>query len=129
MILGIGTDIVDINRFKTILEKAPKILERVYTEKELKKAKKLSGNKRVAYFAKRFAAKEAFSKTCGTGIGTDIGWKDIEISNDKKGAPVITLTKKAETFLKKKFKSKDIHIFLSLTDEKEYAMAFTLLTK
>ena len=129
MILGAGTDIVEIKRFKEALKKAPDIIGRLFTEKEQKKAQKMLPSKKINYFAKRFAAKEAFSKACGTGIGRNIGWKDIEILNNKAGAPVTTFSEKADLFLQKKFKTKKIHIYLSLTDEKKYAMAFVILTK
>ena len=129
MILGIGTDIVEIKHFKGASKKSPKVLERLFTPKELEKANKLSGNKKFAYYSKRFAGKEALSKACGTGIGADIGWHDMEILNDKKGAPTVKFSGKAQKFLQKKFKVKKVTPFISLTDETEYAMAFAVLVK
>ena len=129
MILGIGTDLVNITRFKITLQKTPHLVERIFTMHEHDFAESLSASKRIAYYAKRFAAKEAFSKACGTGIGADIGWQDIEVLNDEKGAPVATISMRANAFLKKKFKTKKIQILLSLTDEKDNAMAFVVLEK
>ena len=129
MILGIGTDIIEIKRFQSILKKTPSVLNRIFTKTEIKIGEKLSASKRHAYYAKRFAAKEAVSKACGTGIGNVISWKDIEISNLKSGEPVATLSQSAIISLKKKFKAKNLSLFLSLSDEKDYATAFAVLEK
>ena len=127
MMIGIGTDLVNIKHFQASLKKTPTLCARVFTEEERAKAKQLGPTKKIAYYAKRFAAKEAFSKACGTGIGAEISWQDISVLNDKKGAPISTLSPKALHFLEKKFKSKKIKVLLSLTDEKDYAMAFVVL--
>lgn len=129
MILGIGTDIIEIKRFQSIFKKTPSVLNRIFTKTEIKIGKKLSASKRHAYYAKRFAAKEAVSKACGTGIGNVISWKDIEISNLKSGEPVATLSPNTIISLKKKFKAKNLSLFLSLSDEKDYATAFAVLEK
>jgi len=129
MILGIGADVVDINRFKEATRKSPKVIERVFTTGEIAHAQKLSPKKKTAYYAKRFAGKEALSKACGTGIGNRLNWQDMEILNDKQGTPVATFSGKALKFLKKKFKTKTIKVFISLSDEKDFALAFVLLTK
>ena len=129
MILGIGADVVDINRFKEATRKSPKVIERVFTTGEIAHAQKLLQKKKTAYYAKRFAGKEALSKACGTGIGNRLNWQDMEILNDKQGVPVATFSGKALKFLKKKFKTKTIKVFISLSDEKDFALAFVLLTK
>lgn len=128
MILGIGADIIDFKRFKSATKKAPTLIQRVFTEKERSAACKLSEKRKLAYYVKRYAGKEALSKACGTGIGKDIGWQDLEILNDKKGKPVVKLSEKALKFLHKKFKTKKITPFISLSDEQEIALAFTILT-
>ena len=128
MILGIGTDLLKINRLSKVIQKNPSVLKRLFTPEEILCAEKLSPLKRKAYYAKRFSGKEAISKACGTGIGKNIGWLDMEILNDKKGKPVVQFSPKAFQFLQKKFKTKEVFCFLSLTDEKEYAMAFVVLT-
>lgn len=129
MILGIGTDILEIKHLKQAFQKSPKIVERIFTLNEISKAQKLSPQKKLAYYAKRFAGKEALSKAIGTGIGKDIGWQDLEILNNEKGAPVATFSPKAMKFLQKKFKTKKINIFISLSDEKGFAVAFCVLEK
>lgn len=129
MILGIGTDIVKMKRFHEVMEKTPSILKRVFTPNEIMIAGKLTNVKRYTYYAKRFAAKEAVSKACGTGIGKVISWQDIEISNLESGCPVATLSQNSTALLKKNFKAKRLHLFLSLSDEKDYTVAFAVLEK
>jgi len=129
MILGVGTDIVEIKRLKQAFQKSPKMVERVFTPNEIKNAQKLSAQKKLAYYTKRFAGKEALSKAVGTGIGKDISWQDLEILNDEKGAPVATFSPKGMKFLQKKFKTKKVSIFISLSDEKDFAIAFCVLEK
>ncbi len=127
MILGIGTDILAIQHFKKTLTKTPALIQRVFTEYEQKKAPR-NKEKRTAYYAKRFAAKEAFAKACGTGIGTHLNWQDIEIRNDTHGAPFFKMSPKATAFILKKFKVKKFKSHLSLSDD-ENALAFAILEK
>ena len=101
--------------------------KRLFTECELKIASKLATSRKLAYYAKRYAAQEAISKACETGIGKNIGWQDIEITNNSEGTPKVKLSKKAKSFLQKKFKRKTIDILLSLSDEKDYVIAFSVL--
>ena len=129
MILGVGTDIIEIKRFEEAVKKTPNLINRLFTNEEQKRAKKMPSLRKISYLAKRFAAKEAFSKACGSGIGDNMSWKDFEILNNEKGAPVAVISKKTNDFLRKQFKTKKIQVFLSLTDEKKYAMAFVILTK
>ena len=80
-ILGIGVDIIDNKRIKKLI-KSSKFKNRIYSRKELKLSKKTRN--KAAFFSKRFAAKEAFSKALGTGFSSNLNFKDIEITNDKK---------------------------------------------
>ena len=127
MILGIGADIVEIKHFNSVLKKTPAVVQRVFTPKERQIADKLSVSRKSAYYAKRFAAKEAVSKACGTGIGDKINWQDFEILNNMEGMPLATISSETLSFLQKKFKTKKIQIQLSLSDEKEYVLAFAVL--
>ncbi|MGN0919629.1 MAG: holo-ACP synthase [Alphaproteobacteria bacterium] len=129
MILGVGTDIVEMKHFKGVLQKTPVCIQRLFTPKEQENAQKLSGDRKIAYYAKRYAAKEALSKACGTGIGSAIGWLDLEILNNADGAPIVNLSPKAICFLEKKYKAKKIFPFISLSDEKEVVIAFAVLEK
>ena len=116
MILGIGTDLVQISRIEQMLKTFGKAFEdKVFTLSEQQKAATLPQNKRASYYAKRFAAKEAFSKALGSGIGMSAFFKDIEVKNNEKAHPFypFTVEQKKLSFIKqmaKKFK----HTFLFL---------------
>ncbi|MBI5402746.1 MAG: holo-ACP synthase [Ignavibacteriae bacterium] len=114
MIKGIGIDIIDIKRVKRIMEQfGDRFFEKILTEKEVEYCKSFS--KPDLHFAGRFAAKEAYSKSIGTGISKDFGWRDIEILNDGRGKPYINHTKNNE------YSSLVFHVSISHTDE--YACA------
>ena len=123
-ILGIGVDIVDNKRIKESI-KSDKFKSRIYSSKELKLSKKIKD--KVAFFSKRFAAKEAFSKALGTGFSSNLNFKDIEITNDKKGMPRYVDNKKIIKIVQKKYKIKKFNSFLSISDEKDYSTAFAII--
>ena len=125
-ILGIGVDIIENKRIKNSI-KNPKFKKRIYSSKELTQSI-LSKNK-IGYFSKRFAAKEAFAKSLGTGFRNDLNFKDIQILNDKLGKPYYLISKKINNMIKKKFKIKNYNLSLSISDEKDYSVAFTILQK
>ena len=126
MILGIGCDILDIKRFQKACSDA--LIRRVFTQKERTTCEKLKGSHKWGYLAKRFAAKEAFSKACGTGIGEHISWQDIEVLNNAQGAPVLQLSPRAKNFIKKHFKCAKFKTHISLSDDVQ-AMAFVIIEK
>lgn len=121
MIYGIGTDIVYIPRILRISQKyGEKFLNKVYTKKEIEISKKYNSQEvRAKYFAKRFAAKEAFVKALGTGFSQGIIMKDIEIYSNIRGKPHLAITKD--------FILKDYKIHLSLSDDQDYAAAFVVI--
>ncbi|MFN5132949.1 MAG: holo-ACP synthase [Candidatus Fonsibacter sp.] len=122
-----GTDIVNINRIKKIYSKyGNQFLNKILTESEKKSEKKLSRFKNVSTIAKRFAAKEAISKAIGYGFSNGIHFKDIEIYNDESGKPYANLNGKAKTIVNKI--SKKYNIFLTLSDDKPWAVATALIT-
>ena len=123
-ILGVGVDIIQNNRIKNSI-KNHKFRDRVYRKNELELS--VSSKNKIAYFSKRFAAKEAFAKALGTGFRNDLNFKDIEIMNDKFGKPYYSKTKKITKIIKKKFKVKKFNCFLSTSDEKEYSTAFAII--
>ena len=125
-ILGIGTDVVENIRIKNAI-KDKKFVKRIFSEKEINLSKKYKNKSN--YYSKRFAAKEAFVKAIGTGIRYDINFNDISILNDRLGKPKFNIINKLKIFLKKKFKSNDLEIFLSLSDEKKYSIAFVIIQK
>ena len=123
-IYGVGTDIVSVDRIKNSLRNK-KILRRIYNEIEILKCKKITNS--INCYAKRFAAKEAFSKALGTGFSKGISFNEIIVMNEKSGKPFIKLKGKTMMLIKKKFKNK-IKISLSLSDEKKYAVAFVTIS-
>ena len=123
-VLGIGVDIVDNKRIKTSIKNS-NFKNRIYSSKELKQSS-LSRNK-VNYFSKRFAAKEAFAKALGTGFRKNLNYKDIEVANDKMGKPYYTKSKKITKLVQKNFNVKKFNCFLSISDEKDYSTAFTII--
>jgi holo-[acyl-carrier protein] synthase len=125
-ILGIGVDIVKNKRIQTLIRNR-NFIKRTFGTKELKFSKEKIN--KTNYFAKRFAAKEAFSKSFGTGIRGNLSFKDIEILNDKMGKPFFYKSKKIDQIMKKKFKTKKYDLLLSLSDEKDHSVAFSILIK
>ena len=125
-IIGIGVDIVNNNRLKKLV-KNRSFIERVFTNHEKKISFTLKN--KINYFSKRFAAKEAFSKATGFGISKNLHFKDIEIKNNKRGKPAINLNKSTALYLKKKFKVKSFKTNLSISDEKNYSIAYVIIEK
>ncbi len=123
-ILGIGVDIIENKRIKNSI-KNHKFKNRIYSSKELKLSS--SSKNKIRYFSKRFAAKEAFVKALGTGFRNNLNFKDIEVMNDKLGKPYYAKTNKINQIVKKKFKVTNFNCFLSISDEKEYSTAFTII--
>ena len=124
-IYGIGTDIISVDRIKNSL-KNKIFINRIFNEKEIFKCKKIKNS--INCYAKRFAAKEAFSKALGTGISDGINFNEIIILNKRSGKPYISIIGQTKKTLKKKFKRKKLIISLSLSDEKKYAVAFVTIT-
>ena len=114
MIKGVGTDIIEVKRIKKLMEEyGERFFQRILTENEINYCKKFS--KPDLHFAGRFAAKEAYSKSIGTGVGKEFGWKDIEIVNDAKGKPYVVHLKQND-FSKLKFE-------ISISHTEDYACA------
>ena len=127
-IFGIGTDIVNIKRIKkTLSSRNNKFKRRIFSESEINYCEKKKNPS--SFYAKRFAAKEAFSKALGTGIRKGINFKDIEISNDNNGKPFIKLSSKLKNIINKRFKTIKVNVFLSVSDEKKHSIAFVVIEK
>ncbi len=121
MIIGIGTDIISLERIEYALEAfGSKFLQRILTVRERNYFIEIHNKEnKIAYLAKRFAAKEAISKALGVGIGENLSFQDIEISNNDLGKPIVTLVN-----------IEKVTVHLSLSDEKEgFAIAFALAEK
>ena len=124
-IFGIGTDIVSVDRIKNSL-KNKNFIKRIFNEKEILKCKRNNNSNNC--YAKRFAAKEAFSKALGTGISNGINFNEIVILNKKSGKPYINIIGQTKKIINKKFKKRKSKISLSLSDEKKYAVAFVTIS-
>ncbi len=118
MIIGVGTDIISLDRIRYALSAfGNKFLQRILTRNERNYYIEMHNeDNKTAFLAKRFAAKEAISKALGVGIGESLSFQDIEISNNELGKPIVKIEKFA-----------DVTIHLSLSDEKEgLAIAFAI---
>ena len=123
-ILGIGVDVIQNKRIQKLINNKI-FIKRTFGKNEVKYAQKNSN--KINYFAKRFAAKEAFAKSIGTGFRNNLNFKDIEILNNNIGKPYFLKSKKINEIVKKRFKIKKFDLFLSISDEKDYSVAFTIL--
>jgi len=112
MIIGIGIDIIEINRIKKNLLAHPSMLDTIFTKKEIEYCS--SKKNQAHHFAARYACKEAFLKAIGTGWRDGIKYLDIEITNDRLGAPVLTLYDKAKS-LQDTLQIKHLHLSISHT--------------
>ena len=123
-ILGIGVDIIENKRIRNLINNKS-FVSRTFGEKEMYLAKKFKN--KINYYAKRFAAKEAFAKALGIGISKGLNFNEIEVKNNNFGKPSMVIKanslKVTRKILKKKFK-----VFLSLSDDKPYAIAIVILT-
>jgi holo-[acyl-carrier protein] synthase len=125
-ILGIGVDIVENSRITKLLN-SKLFIKRIFSSSEILIAKKLKDKN--SYYSKRFAAKEAFVKSLGTGFRDDLNFKDISIIKDKQGKPSFTINEKIKKIVKKQFKTISFNFFLSISDEKKYSVAYVILQK
>lgn len=123
MIYGIGTDLIEIKRVERVLERfGERFARRILCEPELKRFR--AHKQPVAYLAKRFAAKEAFTKALGTGIRAPASWHGVWVVNLKSGKPQLEFSEDLKLLLEQR----DIRrSHLSLTDEKEMAAATVIL--
>lgn len=116
MIKGLGTDIVEVSRFRKVLEKHPeRFIKRLFTAEERSYANQYKDS--VVHLTGRFSAKEAIAKALGTGFGKELSFQDISIVHDGKGKPIVQLSSKA----KKQFSNPLIEV--SISHCKEYASA------
>jgi holo-[acyl-carrier protein] synthase len=124
-IYGIGTDIVDILRIKKVFNQNKNFKKKIFSTSEIKSIE--SKFNKIANYAKKFAAKEAFSKALGTGISNGISFNEISINNNNKGKPFIELLGKTKLIVNRIIKKK-YKIFISISDEKKYAIAMVTIS-
>ncbi|WP_341789146.1 holo-ACP synthase [Rickettsia endosymbiont of Lasioglossum villosulum] len=124
MIIGVGTDIVQIPRIEKIIKLYPEIFpKRILNTEELKKFALLKKESHATFLAKRFAAKEAISKAFSVGIGRGINFKDVTVLNDELGKPIV----KIDSVYTQKLPPFNIH--LSLSDDYPICVAFVVIEK
>lgn len=122
MTIAIGTDIVSISRVSAALERqGERFARRILTSGELERF--MAHASPASWLAKRFAAKEAASKALGTGIG-EVSWQDMEVLNDDRGAPSMVFSGRALELMQQLGAHR---VLLSLSDEREHALAFVVL--
>jgi holo-[acyl-carrier protein] synthase len=109
VITGIGIDITELSRIRDLLVRNPKLANRILTENEKETYAVLTGRRQAEFLAGRFAAKEAFAKANGTGIGKNLSFQDIEIATDASGKPFIVRPA--------------VRAHLSISHSREYAVA------
>ena len=128
MILGIGSDLVDVRRIESVIERhGERFLGRIFTTAERAKAERRAG--RVETYAKRFAAKEACAKALGTGIRQGVWWRDMGVVNLPSGRPTMKLTGGAAQRLAKLIpQGYEARIDVSITDEYPLAQAFVVIS-
>jgi holo-[acyl-carrier protein] synthase len=123
MINGIGTDIVNIGRIDRLVKLyKEKFINRILSKDEIKYLSEIAKSNKIKYIAKRFAGKEAFAKALGLGIGRPINFRDIEITNDKLGKPMINLLNNSDLL-------KNCLVNISLSDDSLYAIAFVVISQ
>jgi holo-[acyl-carrier protein] synthase len=128
MILGIGSDLIDIRRIERVLESyGDRFITRIFTDEEQRRSERRAN--RAASYAKRYAAKEACAKALGTGFRAGVYWRDLGIVNLSSGRPTLVLAggalKRLEAMTPAGMVA-DIHV--SLTDEIPFASAFVLIS-
>ncbi|HUO21488.1 MAG TPA: holo-ACP synthase [Caulobacteraceae bacterium] len=127
MIVGIGSDLTDIRRIQTTLDRfGARFTDRIFTETERRRAERRDD--RASSYAKRFAAKEACSKALGTGIRAGVFWRDMGVVNAPSGQPTMRLTGGAAVRLAALIPpGMQANIHVSLTDDHPYAQAFVII--
>ncbi len=128
MIVGIGSDLIDIRRIEKTLERfGERFINRIYTEVEIAKSERR--RQRAASYAKRFAAKEACSKALGTGLSRGVFWRDMGVVNLPGGKPSMRLTNGALTRLETLIPAgMAAQIDITITDDYPLAQAFVVIS-
>ena len=123
---GIGTDIIKNSRIKDSIKKK-NFINRVFVKNEVLESR--NKKDKLLFFSKRFAAKEALVKALGTGFRYNISFQDISVLNNKKGKPYFLISNNLRKVIKNKLKINKFKIFLSMSDEKNYSIAYVVIQK
>ena len=122
-IAGTGIDIIENARISESIKKNL-FIKRIFTKSEILNSKKTKN--KASYYSKKFAAKEAFVKSLGTGFRQGLNYKDICVIKDRVGKPNFLITSKIKDLIKKRFKVKNFDFLLSISDEKKYSIAIVI---
>lgn len=123
MVIGIGVDIIEIERIKDSVDRfGERFLKKIYTEHELEYS--LGKSNKYQHLAARFAAKEAVAKALATGWNKEFSWQNIEITNEPNGMPVVELTGKLKSFL-----SKDKSLKITMSHSRDYVVCMAIIYK
>ncbi|QQS37974.1 MAG: holo-ACP synthase [Ignavibacteriales bacterium] len=123
MVIGIGVDIIEIDRIKDSVDRfGERFLNKIYTKHELDYC--LSKSNKYQHLAARFAAKEAVAKALATGWNKEFRWQNIEITNEPNGMPVVELTGKLKTFL-----SEDKSLKITMSHSRDYVVCMAIIYK
>tara|TARA_B100000945_G_C20250054_1_gene534076 strand:+ start:34 stop:420 length:387 start_codon:yes stop_codon:yes gene_type:complete len=125
-IIGNGVDIIKNSRIKKLI-KNPKFVSRIFSKDEINQSRKIKN--KTNFFAKRFAAKEAFVKSIGVGFRKGINFNDIYVKNNKLGKPILSFNNNVKKILIQKFKSNRFSVYVSLSDEKHYSIAYVIINR
>tara|TARA_B100001996_G_C18544637_1_gene548364 strand:- start:206 stop:595 length:390 start_codon:yes stop_codon:yes gene_type:complete len=125
-IYGLGSDIANTNRLKSILKRNKSFKKRIFSRSEISLCEKKKDSH--SCFAKRFAAKEAFAKSLGVGISKGLKFKEIEVKNNALGRPYLKIRGNSLKVVYKIIKRKKFKVSLSLSDDKPFAIAVAILT-
>lgn len=117
MIIGIGIDIVEMDRIKQLLDKQDSFFKRILTPAEREQWQSLDKGRQVEYVAGRFAVKEAISKALGTGVGREFSWQDVSILQSDSGAPTVIWQRSQHS----------THTHISISHSKQYACAQAII--
>ena len=123
---GIGTDIIKNSRIRNSIKKK-NFINRVFVKNEVLESR--NKKDKLLFFSKRFAAKEALVKALGTGFRHNISFQDISVLNNKKGKPYFLISNNLRKIIKNKLKINRFKIFLSMSDEKNYSIAYVVIQK
>jgi holo-[acyl-carrier protein] synthase len=121
MIVGIGTDIVEIRRVQALIERRPEALDRLFTDAEKALLDGKAEARRAEYLAGRFAAKEAGAKALGTGIGGQVGFHDLEVFSSDTGKPEMRINRTA--LERVGLNPQRVRVHLSISHSRDYAVA------
>lgn len=117
MLIGTGVDIIELGRIRSAYERSEAFATRILTENELRFFHSLSASRQVEFLAGRFAAKEAYAKARGTGVGSSLSWRDIDVQRDGAGKPIIVSQDAQET----------VHV--SISHSRDYAVAQVIIER